>query len=57
MLERSIDKPKVFNQAWNHADNKELNFWHHAITKEFMDTKKEEVWEIIDKVLYQKKGS
>jgi Reverse transcriptase (RNA-dependent DNA polymerase) len=49
MLEGSIDEPTVFNQAWNHADNKEHNFWCQAITKEFTDLKKQGVWEIIDK--------
>jgi hypothetical protein len=49
MLEESINEPKVFNQAWNHADNKECNFCHQAITKEFMDMKKRGVWEIINK--------
>jgi hypothetical protein len=49
MLEKSIDEPKNFNQAWNHADNKERNFWHQAITKELMDIKKQGVWEIINK--------
>jgi hypothetical protein len=48
-LEGSINELKVFNQAWNHVNNKEHNYWCQAITKEFMDMKKRGVWEIINK--------
>ena len=49
MLEGSMNEPKIFNQAWNHPNNKERKFWRQAITKDLSDMKKRGVWEIIDK--------
>jgi hypothetical protein len=42
-------EPATFDEAWNHDDPRAQEKWQEAITKEFEEMKKKEVWEIMKK--------
>ena len=42
-------EPTTYYQAWNHEDPEEQKNWRGAITKEFDDMERRNVWELVDK--------